>query len=86
MKDFLLLSRLFAIRAIDFVRDSNIEARPPIVPDRRTVIADAVLDYEQKTIYFYSLRTQMIYSSKMDGEGTLIIVQLFSMTLIVRFT
>jgi hypothetical protein len=69
VKDFLLLTRLFSIRAIDFNRDSNIEARPPIVPDQRTVISDSVFDYEQKIVYFYSQKQQMIYSSKMDGES-----------------
>jgi hypothetical protein len=68
VKDFLLLTRFSSIRAIDFNRDSNIEARPPIVPDRRTFIPDSVFDYAQKIVYYYSLRSQMIYSSKMDGE------------------
>lgn len=69
VKDFLLLNRLNSIRAIDFNRDSNIEARPPIVPDRRTYIADSVFDFEEKVVYFFGSRTQMIYSSKMDGES-----------------
>jgi hypothetical protein len=69
VKDFLLLTRLFSIRAIDFNRDSNIEARPAIVPDQRTIISDSVFDYEQKIVYLYSQRQQMIYSSKMDGES-----------------
>ena len=69
MKDFLLLNRISSIRAIDFNRYSNIEARPPIVPDRRTLITDFVFDYEQKIVYFYSSRNQMIYSSMMDGES-----------------
>ncbi|CAF0957368.1 unnamed protein product [Adineta ricciae] len=68
VKDFLLLTRLFSIRAIDFSRDSKIEARPPIVPDRRTIIMDSVFDYRQKLVYFYSKRSQMIYISYMDGE------------------
>ncbi|CAF4934768.1 unnamed protein product, partial [Rotaria magnacalcarata] len=68
MKEFLLLSRLTSIRAVDLNRDSNIEARPPIIPDRRTAISDSVFDYEEKTVYFYAQRQQMIYSSKMDGE------------------
>lgn len=70
MKDFILLTRLSSIRAIDFNRDSNIEARPPIVPDRRTVISDSIFDYEQKLVYYYSQQSQMIHSSKMDGEST----------------
>jgi len=70
VKEFLLLTRLFSIRAIDFNRDSNIEARPSIVPDQRTIISDSTFDYEQKIVYFYSQRQQMIYSSKMDGEST----------------
>ena len=69
VKQFLLLSRVYSIRAIDMNRDSNIEARPPIVPNRRMIISDSVFDYEQKLIYFYSQTTQMIYSSKMDGES-----------------
>ena len=69
MKDFLLLTRFFSIRAIDFNRDSNIEARPPIVPDQTTFIADSVFDYERNIVYFYSQRQQMIFSSKMDGES-----------------
>ena len=69
VKDFLLLNRLYSIRAIDFNRDSNIEARPPIVPDKSTVISDSVFDYEQKTVYYYSQQSQMIHSSKMDGES-----------------
>jgi hypothetical protein len=73
VKDFLLLTRLFSIRAIDFNRDSSIEARPPIIPDRRTIISDSVFDYEQKIVYFYSHGSRMIYSSKMDGESKLII-------------
>ncbi|CAM4944086.1 unnamed protein product [Rotaria socialis] len=68
MKEFLLLSRLNSIRGVDLNRDSNIEARPPIIPDRRTAISDSVFDYEEKTVYFYAQRQQMIYSSKMDGE------------------
>ncbi len=71
MKDFLLLTRAFSIREIDFNRDSSIEARPPIVPDQRTFISDSVFDYEQKLVYFYSQRQLMIYSSKMDGESKL---------------
>ena len=70
VKDFLLLTRLFSIRGIDFNRDSNIEARPAIVPDQRTIISDSIFDYEQKIVYFYSQRQQMIFSSKMDGEST----------------
>lgn len=69
VKDFLLLTRSFSIRAIDFNRDSNVEARPSIVPDQQTFITDSTFDYEQKTVYFYSQREQMIFSSKMDGEG-----------------
>ncbi|CAF5128736.1 unnamed protein product, partial [Rotaria sp. Silwood1] len=65
---FLLLTRLTPIRAIDFNGDSTIEARPPIVPARRTTISDSVFDYEEKTVYFYGQRSQMIYSSKMGGE------------------
>ncbi|CAF4051049.1 unnamed protein product, partial [Rotaria sordida] len=68
VKDFLLLTRLTSVRGIDFNRDSSVEARPPIVPDRRTAISDSVFDYEEKIVYFYSQRSQMIYSSKMDGE------------------
>ncbi|CAF1581398.1 unnamed protein product, partial [Rotaria sordida] len=68
VKDFLLLTRLTSVRGIDFNHDSSVEARPPIVPDRRTVISDSVFDYEEKIVYFYSQRSQMIYSSKMDGE------------------
>ncbi|CAF5169257.1 unnamed protein product, partial [Rotaria sp. Silwood1] len=68
VKDFLLLTRLTSIRGIDFNRDSTIEARPPIVPARRTTISDSVFDYEEKTVYFYGQRSQMIYSSKMGGE------------------
>ncbi|CAF4205802.1 unnamed protein product, partial [Rotaria sp. Silwood2] len=68
VKDFLLLTRLTSIRGIDFYRDSTIEARPPIVPERRTTISNSVFDYEEKTVYFYGQRSQMIYSSKMDGE------------------
>ncbi len=79
VKDFLLLSRLFSIRAIDFIRDSTIEARPPIVPDQSTFISDSVFDYELKIIYFYSHRQKMIYSSKMDGESTLVSYEVFSL-------
>lgn len=71
VKDFLLLTRLFSIRAIDFNRDSNVEARPSIVPDQQTFITDSTFDYEQKTVYFYSQRQQMIFSSNMDGESKL---------------
>ncbi len=78
MKNFLILNRLFSIRAIDFNRDSNIEARPPIIPNRRTIISDSVFDYEQKIVYFYSQTSQMIHSSKMDGERKLIIFLIFS--------
>ncbi len=77
MKNFLILNRLFSIRAIDFNRDSNIEARPPIIPNRRTIISDSVFDYEQKIVYFYSQTSQMIHSSKMDGERKLIILNFF---------
>jgi hypothetical protein len=78
VKNFLILNRLFSIRAIDFNRDSNIEARPPIIPNRRTIISDSVFDYEQKIVYFYSQTSQMIHSSKMDGERKLIIFLIFS--------
>lgn len=71
VKEFLLLTRLFSIRAIDLNRDSLIEARPPIVPVRRMTIADSAFDYEQNLTYFYSESNQMIYSSKMDGESML---------------
>ncbi|CAF0845820.1 unnamed protein product [Rotaria sp. Silwood1] len=70
VKDF-LLTRLFSIGGIDFNRDSNIEARPMIVPDQRTIISDFVFDYEEKLVYFYCQTSQMIYSSKMDGEKNL---------------
>ncbi|CAF0886571.1 unnamed protein product [Adineta steineri] len=68
VKEFLLLTRLISIRAIDFNRDSNIEARPPIVPDRQTTILDSAFDYRQNIVYFYSARNRMIYSSTMNGE------------------
>jgi hypothetical protein len=68
IEDFLLLTRIYSIRAIDFNRDSNIEARAPIVPNRRDIIADSVFDYEQKLVYFYSQTSQMLFKSNMDGE------------------
>jgi len=61
---------LYSIRGIDLNRDSNIEARPPIVPDESTTISDSVFDYEDKIIYYYSQRHRMIFTSKMDGEST----------------
>ncbi|CAF1314603.1 unnamed protein product, partial [Rotaria sp. Silwood1] len=68
MQDFLLLTRLFSIRVIEFNRDSNIEALPAIVPDQSTIISDPVFNYEEKFGYFYFQRTQMICSSKMDSD------------------
>lgn len=52
MKAFLLLTRLLFIQAIDFNIDSNLEDRPPMVPDQRTFISYSVCDYEKKIVYF----------------------------------
>ncbi|CAF4976318.1 unnamed protein product [Rotaria sp. Silwood1] len=71
MQDFLLLTRLFSIRVIEFNRDSNIEALPAIVPDQSTIISDPVFNYEEKFGYFYFQRTQMICSSKMDSDKSI---------------
>ncbi|CAF5054629.1 unnamed protein product, partial [Rotaria sp. Silwood1] len=71
VQDFLLLTRLFSIRVIEFNRDSNIDALPAIVPDQSTIISDPVFNYEEKFGYFYFQITQMICSSKMDSDKSI---------------